>query len=109
MSNKINMFMVDVPFVEHRIFFYYGKKGREQFNKHIKHKLPEWIDDSENDGLQFENFIYVEDLLNVKVLYHEISHYLGYLYELLSCTEEPEFKAYLMGDVINNILEEINK
>jgi len=97
--------LINIPFADHRLMIYTGGKNRGNFDRHVRHKYPEWEGDKESDGLHFENFIFIEDPANRKVLLHELSHYFDYLYGILSCHNEPEFKAYLLSDILDDVLD----
>ena len=97
MDNDI--FMIDIPFAEHRLVLYTGEIGRSSFVSHMELMKPDWNDDLDTDGLSYENHIFIESPEKLSILLHELSHYFEWLFDVLSCTEESEFKACLMGDI----------
>jgi len=97
--------MIDIPFKDHKLCIYSGKKGRVVFNNTVKLVTPEWKDDNKADGMTFQNHIFVEDKKNMSVLLHEVSHFLDNLYEEFSCETETEFKACLFAYIMLEVLK----
>ena len=98
------MRQIDIPFKDHKLCIYTGKKGRIDFTKKVHSVSPDWVDDNTTDGISFQNLIFIEDVKNKNVLLHEVSHFLDTLYEELACQTETEFKAYLFAYVIEEVL-----
>ena len=92
---------IDIPFIKHKLNIYIGSEGRTLFDHIVEAKYPEWDGDIESDGMHYENYIFVEDTRNSEVLFHEISHFLDWLYGKLNCQYESEFKACLMAHVMS--------
>ena len=97
--------IIDIPFVDHKLYIYSGIKGRESFNYQVKLDYPEWKDKKDSDGMNYNNHIFIENMSNKKVLLHEISHYLEWLYNELDCQKESEFKACLLTYIIRKIFQ----
>lgn len=97
---------INIPFTN-ELIIYTGHKNRGSFNSLMKKHNPRWIDDTLDDGMQCKNLMYIEDIGNKEVLYHELAHYLEWLYGHLSCQDEPEFKACLMAHVMVEIDKEL--
>jgi len=109
MAKKIkNVVLIDIPFTEKMLIIYIGIKGLPAFNFNVKLKYPDWDGAPAADGLQLENLLYIEDPTNRQVVLHELSHYLEWLYEELSCQDESEFRACLMADVIMKVEEALH-
>lgn len=95
---------IEVPFMSLKLNIYTQKKGRLSFIEHVQTELPDFKDDLEVDGWHFKNHIYVENMKQRDILFHELSHYLEWLYDYLSCTNESEFKACLMAYIFDVVL-----
>lgn len=107
MNTKTIVTDFEVGIDDHVLHLYTGDKGRELFNEVVLENLPEgeiWEDSGDADGLQFENHLYLDDLSDLRTLLHEFQHYLDKLFLMLSCTEETEFKAYLMSNILEKVL-----
>lgn len=102
-----NIQIIDIPFVDHKLYIYSGNEGRKLFKNQVKLDYPEWKDEDDSDGMHYQNHIFVENLDNIKILLHEISHYMEWLYDELNCKDESEFKACLLAHIIRSAFREI--
>ncbi len=99
------MRIIDIPFADHKLMLYIGKKSRNSFCSQVHLDHPEWKDDINCDGMHFNNHIFIEDEKDKNILLHELSHYLEWLYDELSCKNELEFKACLFSDIIRSVFK----
>jgi hypothetical protein len=96
--------IIETPFMQKNLLILSGDEGRDIFNTKVRELYPEWIDIDDADGLQYDNYIYVEDIENnLNILIHELSHYLDFCFKELSCKDESEFKAKLTEFIFTDI------
>jgi hypothetical protein len=93
-----------IPLVDKAISIYIGD---EEYKKYITFttKLGFEEPDDESTGLAAGSVIWVKDINNKNVLFHEIQHALDALFEDMGFTGESEFKAYVAGHVLSKVYE----
>jgi len=92
---------------DQELILFIKDEGRKGFDDYVRSIIPKdevWEGDNDADGLSCENAVFIEDISDLRVLLHEMSHYLDYLYLRLSCTTEREFKAYLLSNILEKVL-----
>lgn len=104
MIKKINMDIIEIPYMSHNLIIFYGKSSRKQFNTKVKFNYDEWEDDPDADGMQYENNIFIEDRKDKEVIIHEVSHFLDWLFIDMGITFETEFKAHVTAHVFMAVL-----
>ena len=101
---KIDMDVIEIPYMSHNLIIFYGEPARKAFNGKVRVKDKEWEDDPDADGLQFENNIFIEDKNDKEVIIHEAYHFLDWLFLEMGITDEPEFKSYVSSHVYMALL-----
>ena len=104
--NKDELILIDIPYSPCQLFIYTGS-GRLDFVSRVQKLCPEinYIDDATSDGMNWMNNIYIEDMTDINVLIHEVSHFLDWLFTEMMIQEEGEFKANIMAHVFTELFE----
>ena len=97
--------IIKIPLIDIKLFINIGNEGLKEYNKQIKDIEEAWSNRSNVLGLQYTNHIYIENFNDNEVIFHEVTHFLEWLYEYIGCKDESEFKAYIGGYVIDKILK----
>lgn len=97
------MYLIDIPYSPVNLFIF-TKEERHLFVSKVQHSFPEWEDDPDNNGMHYQNHIYVED---DETLFHELSHFIFWLIEYMGIQDEDEFKACITAGIIESVNEKI--
>lgn len=100
---------ITIPLIGHYLYIYVGKEGYKKLNNKLakdNEKLPDGAN-IECDGLHYLNNIYVENIKDHIVLFHEIGHYYEWLINYINAEKECEFKAHLFGTILTKIVKDV--
>lgn len=99
--------VLKVPMLHIPLHLYVGEKGLKLFKRDIKTAGANNIEDisSRSVGLHFSNHVYIEDIKDRRTVYHEMIHWIDWLFDdYLNANKELEFRAYMGSYMIEKVL-----
>lgn len=100
-----------VPLVNRIVTLYAGRKAYGQWVKAIKaHGCDEAVSPNpSSSGRCWGGWAWVSDIEDSETVFHELSHVLSNLYNVLGCEDEEEFRAYISGHLLGQVYTFLRK
>ena len=103
----------EIPMIDQYFFLFIGEDDYYKWLEKAKKENLEYIYEEQCTGLTggttSGRFIWIGNSKDDNLIYHEISHYLHWLYNLMACPSENEFKSYISAWVHSEIFKYINQ
>jgi len=98
---------VDIPVVDVTVFVYFGDDGLSHYRKWLKSGGVEEPDFSDMDGNTYEFRCWVESLLDISTVSHELCHITDNLCDA-RCIDNGEFFAYTQCHLLREVMRKRN-